>query len=156
MQVHTMNIQDIISSIPLQAGILLLLGLAFITISLYTTSAYKKLHKSGRSAEGIIFKLESGDTFTGTSDFSGNAKNIITVRFLTSESLWITGQVKSQFLISYTGQYKEGEKVQVKYNPDQPAEFILETRQSETTGRIIVFAAGLIMMASGIYQWLSN
>ena len=149
-----MNFQDFISAIPLQAGLFILLGLAVLAISFLSTPVYKKLSRSGIPAEGIIFKLEMDEIATGSTNYSGNSNDRIIVRFLTSEKIWVTAEAKHQFLVSYTGQYKEGDKVMVKYDPAQPEVFVIETRQSEKTGRLFFAAVGLGLVASGIYQWL--
>ncbi len=147
---------DFISSIPLQAGLFIIIGLAIIAISLLTTSDFKRLDRYGIKTEGIIFKLEQ-ELYSGASaDYSGNFKDKVTVRFLTKEKVWITGQAKSQFLLSYSGQYMEGDKVMVKYDPEQPAVFMIETRQSETIGRIVVAITGLVLIIVGIYQSIFN
>ena len=151
-----MKMVDFISSIPVQAGLFIIIGLAIIAISLLTTSDFKRLDRYGIKTEGIIFKLEQ-ELYSGASaDYSGNLKDKVTVRFLTKEKVWITGQAKSQFLLSYTGQYMEGDKVMVKYDPEQPAVFIIETRQSETIGRIVVAITGLLFIIVGIYQSIFN
>jgi len=141
---------------PIQAGIFIFTGLACFAISVFAKTAHKKLSQSGLSAEGIIYKLELDNGSSRANGFSGKLKDKITVRFLTRENVWVTGEAKSQFLIFFTGQYKEGDLVRVKYNPDQPAEFILESRQSETAGRVIGVVAGLILVVSGIYQWIHH
>jgi hypothetical protein len=147
---------DFISSIPVQAGLFIISGLAIIAISLLTTSDFKRLDRYGIKTEGIIFKLEQ-ELYSGASaDYSGNLKDKVTVRFLTKEKVWITGKAKSQFLLSYTGQYMEGDKVMVKYDPEQPAVFMIETRQSETIGRIVVAITGLVLIIVGIYQSIFN
>jgi Protein of unknown function (DUF3592) len=148
-----MNLQEIISSLPLQAGIFILLGLACFATSVFATTSYKKLNQSGLSAEGIIYKLELDNSSTGSTGYSGKLKDKITVRFLTSDNVWVTGEAKSQFLISFTGQYKEGAPVKIKYNPDQPEEFILVTRQSEITGRLMIIVVGILFITVGLYQW---
>lgn len=125
-----------------------------MAITFLSTPVYKKLIRSGISAEGIIFKLEMDEIATGSTNYSGNSNDRIIVRFLTSEKIWVTAEAKHQFLVSYTGQYKEGDKVMVKYDPAQPEVFVIETRQSEKTGRLFFAAVGLGLVASGIYQWL--
>ncbi len=147
---------DFISSIPLEAGLCFIIGLAFIAISFLTTSDHKKLSGSGIKTEGIIFKLEEDHYPVSSADFSGKLKDKVTVRFLTKNNIWITGQAKKQFLLSYTGQYQEGEKVMLKYDPEQPSVFIIETRQSETIARILVAITGLILVVVGIYQTISR
>ena len=78
------------------------------------------------------------------------------MRFLTKDDVWITAQVKTNFLISFTGQYKAGEHVKVVYNPDIPSEFMIESKQSEIAGRFIIGAAGLAFLIFGIYQSLNK
>jgi hypothetical protein len=150
------NFQDFISAIPLQAGLFILLGLAIMAITFLSTSAYKKLSRSGIPAEGIIFKLEIDGITSGSSDYSGNSNDRVIVRFLTSEKVWVTAEAKHQFLISYTGQYKEGDKVMVKYDPEQPEVFVIETRQSENTARIVFAIIGIVLLIVGIFQCFNH
>jgi len=52
----------------------------------------------------------------------------------------------------HIGQYKEGAKVAVIYNPENPVEFTIETKQSQPLGRVAVFLFGFILIGLGIYE----
>lgn len=149
-----MNIQEIIASIPLQAVIFCLTGIACIAIAIFAASGNKKLKETGLTADGIIYSLEQNPNQSSSEVYTSNVKDKITVRFLTKEDVWITALLKMNFLVSYTGQYKAGEQVKVIYNPNNPSEFMIETKQSERIGRILFGIAGLAFLVLGIYQYL--
>ena len=78
-----MNIQEIIQSIPLQAAIFCLIGIAFIAITIFTPSGNKKLKATGLTADGIIYSLEQHPDQSSSEVYTSNVKDKITVRFLT-------------------------------------------------------------------------
>ena len=151
-----MNFQEIIESIPLQAAIFCLIGVACIVIAIFFTSGNKKLKDTGLVADGIIYSLQQKSGLFGSNDFDSNVKDKITVRFLTKDDVWITEQLKTSFQISFTGQYKEGQPVKVIYNPDKPSEFMIESRQSGKIGRLIFGLIGLVFLIIGVYQCLGK
>ncbi len=124
-------------------------------ISLFYKSKTKNLEKTGERCEGIIFKLDYSNSF-GSDTTSSSTKNKITVRFVTNKKEWITEDLHTDFMISYTGQYKEGEKVAVIYNPENPSEFTIETKQSQTIGKLVLFFVGLIFVGAGIYELVKS
>ncbi len=78
--------------------------------------------------------------------------NKVTVRFVTKEQEWITGEMKQEFAIFFTGQYKAGETVDVYYDPAKPSNFFIETGQSENKARLFIAAIGMIFCLIGLYQ----
>ena len=118
---------------------------------LFYKSKTENLVKTGERCEGIIFKLEYSNSF-GSDTTNPTTKNKITVRFVTNKKEWITEDLNTDFIISFIGQYKEGEKVAVIYNPDNPSEFTIETKQSQTIGKLALFFVGLVFAGVGIYE----
>jgi hypothetical protein len=55
----------------------------------------------------------------------------------------------------FTGQYKEGESVEVHYDPKNPSDFFVYTKQSETLSRVIFALVGLGFSIIGLYQLLT-
>lgn len=125
-------------------------------IPIFYKSNNKNLEKTGERCEGIIFKLDYSNSF-GSDTNSSSTKDKITVRFVTNKKEeWITEDLKTDFMISYTGQYKEGDKVAVIYNPENPSEFTIETKQSQTIGKLVLFFVGLIFVGAGIYELVKS
>src|SRR5258705_4890554 len=63
----------------------------------------------------------------------------VTVRFITLDKKEYAGKVDDRLRMSVAGQYKEGQKVTVIYNPDNPHEFALVTKYSPWLAQYIVF-----------------
>ena len=133
-----------------QPYIILVLGIILIVVALFYQSKTKLLETTGERCEGIIFQLDYGNSLS--SDGTSSLKDKITVRFVTKNKEWITQNLHSDFMISYTGQYKEGNKVVVIYNPENPSEFMVETKQSPTTARLVFIFIGLLFVGMGVYE----
>ena len=137
-----------------QPYIFLLIGIALIVYSCFHKSTTGKLKETGIPVEGIIYEQSSGNDSSGMFGNSSNLKNKITVRFVTQDQdqLWITGVMNQDFAGFYTGQYKEGETVKVYYDKDNPTNFYVDTKQSETLGRIVFGLSGLAFIILGLYK----
>jgi hypothetical protein len=70
------------------------------------------------------------------------------VRFVTTEGQWIT---KSTDIGLSTSFFKEGEKIKVKYNPDNPDDFIITSSLFKWIPYTLI-ALGLIMVVAGLYS----
>lgn len=134
----------------------LFIGVACLAFSILWESKNSKLKQTGIRVEGVVF--EQG--FENNSQWSFNAadhdslvKDRITIRFLTEKQEWITGPVKQDFRIFYKGQYRNGDKVTVYYNRNNPTDFYVNTKQSETTGRLVFGLAGVAFILRGLYQF---
>jgi len=55
-------------------------------------------------------------------------------------------------MITWTGQYKKGQKVLVIYDPNNPTDFTLETKQSPLAAKTVFALAGVILLVVGIYK----
>lgn len=135
--------------------IMIAYGLGTILYCLLTDTKYEKLKKTGLKAEGIIFDLDY-DANPITSFNDTNIKDEVTVRFVTKEKEWITGKIKQPFVVYFTNQYKPGGKVIVYYNPDNPSEFFLDSKQSEFIGRLLFLVSGILTLALGLYFYLAT
>jgi hypothetical protein len=73
--------------------------------------------------KGIIFKVDR-EVFT-SGETGGN--KILTIRFMTEQSEWITGEPLAYTSIDFTFSNLEiDKKVNVFYNPNNPQEFVLD------------------------------
>ena len=133
-----------------QPYLLLLIGLIVMLFPLFYKSKTQTLEKTGERCEGIIFELGYSNSFGSDINVS-TTKDKITIRFVTNKKEWVTEDLHTDF-ISYTGQYKEGEKVVVIYNPENPSEFTIETKQSPLIVKLVFFSCGLVIVGAGIYE----
>ena len=135
--------------------ILILIGTTCTLFGIFKKSKESALKANGKKAEGIIFSLEA----SRKNDIDAHARNvqdIVTVRFVTESQEWITAEVKQDFAIFYTKQYKEGDTVQVYYDPKNPKSFYVDLKQSETLSRLFFSVGGLILIGVGLYKLLSS
>jgi hypothetical protein len=135
---------------PYLPYVLFFIGISCMLIPLFYKSNIEKLTKAGVRCEGIIFQLGYKDNFTVSADNS--VKDKITIRFVTQKKEWITEDLNTNFMISWAGQYKVGEKISVIYNPDNPSEFTVETKQSQTVGKLMMFIIGVVFVGAGVYE----
>lgn len=134
----------------IQSYFLILFGIGIILYAILKKNSKRDLFENGKKAEGIIFELRNKPIGTVFS----NVKNIVIVRFVTDKLDWITGELKNDFPLFYSGQYKVGDKVDVLYDEKDPGNFIVITKQPEKRAKIFAFFIGLILMLVGIFQLL--
>jgi hypothetical protein len=129
-------------------------GLLFICIAVFSKSSDKRLAATGEYCEGIIFKLDykEGINFNRSDSLT---KDKITVRFVTKKQEWITEDLNTDFMITWTGQFKEGQKVQVIYDPSNPSDFTISNSQAPRMVKGAFILAGLIFVAIGVYKFLT-
>lgn len=135
--------------------VFLVAGIIFIAFSIFWESKNSNLKQTGICVEGIIFDQDIEQSFKWGLDTSNNytsVKDKITIRFLTKKQEWITGTIAQGFRLFYNGQYKDGEKINVYYDLHNPSNFYVDTKQSETTGRLISGLVGLLFFIIGLYQ----
>ena len=122
--------------------ILLSISVVLIIISLVSYLNFTKVLKNGTRTEGIICDFKT----TG-SDTSSLIKYPI-VRFITTNQEWETHPYKISFL---PGQYKNGEKVTIFYNPESPKEFVIKSSNSYISP-IILFLTGLVILVLSFFH----
>ncbi len=128
----------------------LVFGFGVMAYAFLKDSPKSKLKESGLEAIGIIF-AQDRDYKAFRLLNSNWVNDTITVRFVTEKNEWISGEIDQPFQMFYNWQYKDGEKVKVYYDKDNPENFFVDTKQSELLGRISVALIGLSFAASGIY-----
>ncbi len=97
------------------------------------------LLRYGNKAEGIIFKnnLVKGMYYP-------------VVRFLTDKHEWITEELNT----GYQRARKEGEKLEILYNPENPIQFEVNSTYHLQIIPVLFMAAGLILLSLTILQLL--
>ncbi len=139
---------------PFLPYILIIVGLLIICIAVFSKSSGKRLAATGENCEGIIFKLgyKEGNNFNRSDSIT---KDKITVRFVTKKQEWVTEDLNTDFMITWIGQFKEGQKVQVIYDPNNPSDFTISNKQYPRTVKSVFFVAGLIFVAVGVYKFFT-
>jgi hypothetical protein len=120
-------------------------GVCFVVISSKIQSKYKLLLDIGEKSEGIVFDLEKSKNSEFNSQYP-------IIRFLTKKNEWITKAANLGISVST---YKQGDKVNVIYNPDKPEEFMIESKWQILISKGLLFA-GLVGLIIGIflfYKW---
>lgn len=111
---------------------ILMLGLIIICLALAGSSVYKLIiyygiKKNGSFAEGVIvgFK-EKGDILMSMGNYSGKEikKFYPVVEYYTENGSNVRAEYMG-FVINNSGNYSEGQKVQIKYDPAKNDRFIL-------------------------------
>ena len=122
-------------------------------LSAFWESTKSKLKQTGIAVDGIVFEQGFDNSFNQSFDNSSSfTKDKVTIRFVTQTGEWITGVIKQDFQVFYTGQYKNGDTVKVYYDKDNPSDFYVDTKQSELTGRLVFGSVGLIFLLVGLYK----
>lgn len=97
------------------------------------------------SADGIVYGLSRTNSINTNSNLNSS---LPTIRFVTNKGEWIT----KEYSIGSSA-FKQGQKVQVLYNPENPVEFMLEA--NATTKLITYFIlpiAGIAMIVYGLFN----
>jgi hypothetical protein len=127
-------------------------GLAVITIAFFYTAKKNQLKETGIPVDGIIFRQDINNKYNQSYDSITPVNDKITVRFVTQKQEWITGEIKQDFQLFYTGQYKDGETIKVYYDPENPSDFYVDTKQSELISRVLIGLAGITLLLYGLYK----
>lgn len=135
----------------LQPYIFIVIGIIGALVGLFKKSTQSNLKMIGKKAEGVIYLLEKSNS---GSLYTRNIKDKVTVRFLTESEEWITEKINQDFATFHTSQYKEGDVVQLYYDPNNPTSFYVDTKQSETTTRVVFTLIGIVFIGIGLYQLL--
>lgn len=128
--------------------VFLIAGAGFIYIALQLKDKSKKLLQNGVETEGVINGFE---TSSGSNNMTVSYP---VIRFQTKEGKLIEEKASiapPRFLL------KEGQKVVVTYNPDNPAEYIFKTSVDYSKTLYIFLVVGIALMLFGLwstYQYL--
>jgi hypothetical protein len=134
--------------------IFMIIGLVAIVLPFFpSTDKRSSLKESGEKAEGVIFRVEGRQG--GPAVGAGTRGPIVQVRFVTRSKEWITGTVEQKYQVSFSGQYKEGDPVDIYYDPSDPKVFILDTKQSTMVGKLMFTVVGLVFIGIGVFKLFS-
>lgn len=117
---------------------LLLFGLAFLLLSLIYFLKVKKISRNGVKTEGVVFDVE----------FRRGYKTPYPVIRFTTEKGWIT-QTPGFWTNARTP--IKGDKVNVIYNPEDPTDFVVETKSNGSVAFIFIGLALILLW--GILTW---
>jgi len=133
--------------------IFILLGIAFILLPFLVKPAIERLAKIGERCEGVVFQLDYRDT-NDVMRTDSITKDKITIRFVTQKQEWITADLDTSFMVLYPGRLKEGDTVPVIYDPNNPSDFTIETKQSPGRMKILFALGGAVFLIAGVYMLL--
>jgi Protein of unknown function (DUF3592) len=139
----------------LQPFIFIVLGLVAVVFALRKSTKNEHLKKNGLKTEGIIFQVDIQNASSADSELNSTEQNVL-VRFTTNADEWITEPISQDHAISFAGQYKQGDKLIIYYNPTNPKEFYVDSKQSEFIGRLVPAILGLIIIGIGLFKLLVN
>lgn len=125
----------------------IVIGAIAILYAIFHKPPLDRLKQTGEHCEGIIFRL-------GYSTGDSSTTDKITVRFVTKKQEWITEEVNTDGMLTWTGQFKEGQTVPIIYNSDNPKDFIIPTAYSPALVKLLFVVVGFIFIATGIYKIL--
>ena len=127
------------------------IGLVVLVLPFLQLSDNKRsLKNSGVHAEGIIFRIDGKQGGQPTNFGVLNAE--VQVRFVTKSMEWITGTLRQDFQVSFSGQYKQGDKVDVYYNPTSPSEFFVDSNKNPLFGKLTLMVVGLVLIVIGLWK----
>lgn len=106
----------------------------------------KKLLATGLKAEGTVIELRSGGSRQGNTVYTP------VIKFETLNKEWIT---KEYGFGSSTSKYRVGDSVDVIYEAGDPNHFIIDNRQNELLGPVLI-GVGVILIVSVIVYFFIN
>ena len=110
------------------------------------------IKETGVFTEGIISNLEKSPS--SNNSFENNNLEVmdkVTINFKTKKNESITTELKQNLAIFYTGQYKIGEKIELYYNPTNPKQIYVETKQSESNSSLLIIAVSFVLILIGLF-----
>lgn len=125
--------------------IILIISFGFLIVGTIFWQRGNHLLKNGKKAEAIIFKNNFQPSSSG-----GGGTYYPVVRFLTEKQEWITQELS----IGYSPAKKEGTKLQVIYDPEEPTSVEINSPlQLEILPRLFV-AIGIGGLVFGTLEYL--
>ncbi len=128
------------------------IGLFFIALAfLGKKKNSHTLQTTGIKAEGIVYSVEQNTRRQKADIELPVVYDGVTVRFTTEKGEWITEKIQQDFSLFFTGQYKNGQKLELYYDPENPRNFHVVTGQSPLIARTLFLIVGLAFLVYGIY-----
>lgn len=97
--------------------------LMLISMVISNIRVRKVLQSEGTQAEGVVFEVNYVSDIAVDTSTGSMGMYYPVIRFLTKENEWITRQYN---IGRYPSAYREGDKVVVFYDPDDPTSFIIK------------------------------
>jgi hypothetical protein len=151
LQLRHLIIMDSQYFTPFIPYVFIIIGIVVIVVTVLAKPAVNRLAQAGEHCEGLIFKQEYNEGNAMYSNAAG-LKNKITIRFVTKEKEWVTEVLNTDFISLTPWQFKEGQKVQVLYDPKNPRDFTILNHQSPRLTKTILILVGTACIAFGIYK----
>ena len=133
---------------PITIIIVLLIGTSCLVGFFKYQEKRKRIIQNGIEVDGVVYEYD---------DVSINGQdNYPVIRFVTKEGLWITEQTDYALSKSLL---KEGQKVKVIYNSENPKEFIYKTSIDLSKIGYLVFVIGIVAILIGLwfaYKYLTS
>ena len=128
------------------AIILVVIGAALLGFIFFQRKKHKRLLATGTKVGGVVFDYASDNT--GSSSVGENS-NFPLIRFVTAQDEWIT----EKYNIGYPSFIlKKGQLVDVFYNPEKPADFILNLKADKWIAYgAVVIAVSCFAVAIGLF-----
>lgn len=127
--------------IPLRGPWALLIGVVFLGIGFYQFLTSGALVERGIVTEATVVDRDSRHRKMRT-------RYALTVEY--RDLVGVKHRGRTEYRGSY-GRYSRGEKVDVRYNPDRPSEFALDTFQGLWFGPITFCGIGLLACAAFLF-----
>jgi hypothetical protein len=125
--------------------LILLAGGAFLTVlGVWKINERRKLLKIGIKVEGVVFKIEEEQDKRGISYYP-------VIRYVTLEKEWITKKYNTG---TNPPAYKEGDTVNVIYDPIDKEHFIVDNLSGKITGLMLGLFGILLIVGVVIYYIL--
>ena len=125
--------------------ILICVSTGLVIVGIISYLNVSKILKKGIKAEGVIFSSRVSDSFNNIN------LSYPVVRFLTATDEWIT---ETSTISLIPGFYKEGNKVTVMYDPENPKKFVLQSTSNKLMG-VVLAIIGFILFIIGVYNLLN-
>lgn len=125
-----------------------LIGVALIVAGNGISAKRKKIIAVGIKVEGVVFALEEE-----TSSISNNRRILYSpiIRFVTADKEWVTEKYMFSVSSKHTvinPSYKEGDKVNVIYDPKNIKDFVIDDFNAKATGPVCVVIGTLAIIGS--------
>lgn len=134
--------------------LLLLAGSILIAVAFLYDPPVNVLTKTGILTEGVVFSKEYDGHIERPTVYplEYTVYSKLTIRFTTKDQEWITADRSPEFSNHYSGQFKEGDRVQLYYEEQNPRNFYVVAKQSITLKRILGALIGVGLLTVGIFR----
>jgi hypothetical protein len=130
---------------------LILIGALISGVGIFKYYKQKDVQKYDGEADGIIYDIDNG--YPAANVDRAIIQSSITVRYLTKENVWITEKVEDTTSPSL---YKKGEKIGIRYNLENPKDFIIVSSKQNALYYIFISVGILLICLGAILYYKSS